>query len=359
MNERIVRRYPVTPDRAGERLDVIATALLCDYSREQVKRWIRAGELTVDGAHLAASARLHGDEHLQLDAALRVREDWQTPQRVPFATIHEDASLLVIDKPPGVVVHPGAGTTDGTLVNGLLAQFPELATVPRAGIVHRLDKDTSGLMLIARTLSVHARLVRMIAAREVGRRYLVLVHGAVAAPFVVDAPIGRDPRLRTSMAVVAAGRPAHTRFRPIAQARGMTLLEAQLTTGRTHQIRVHLAHAGYPVVGDPRYGRHVAPRRMGKRGGGRVGAVVSAPVEAALGAPADSADRDPLGARLAAQEQPRVSRESIARQALHAWRLEVTHPVSGAVLVWSAPPPADFAALLAELGIVVPQRGAE
>ena len=311
MNERIVRDYVVTQDRAGERFDVVATTLIGEFSREQIKRWIRAGELTVNGAPEDASTRLRGDEQVRLDATLVAREDWRSAQYVPFAVVHEDAALLVIDKPPGVVVHPGAGTTDLTLVNGLLARYPELAVVPRAGIVHRLDKDTSGLMLIARTLAVHARLVAKIAAREVGRRYLVLVHGAVAAPFKVDAPIGRDAQVRTRMAVAGGGRPALTLFRPLAAVPGATLLEAQLTTGRTHQIRVHLAHAGYPVIGDPRYGR---------RGG--------VPAAAAFD-----------------------------RQALHAWRLTVTHPVSGAALAWHTPPPSDFADLLRELGIPVPEPG--
>ena len=349
MNERIVRRYAVMPDRAGERFDVVATALLGDYSREQIKRWIQSGELTLDGARASASTRISGDECIDLDALLIAREDWQTPQHVPFTVVHEDGALLIIDKPPGVVVHPGAGTADGTLVNGLLHAFPELVVVPRAGIVHRLDKDTSGLMLIARRLEVHARLVKMIAAREVGRRYLVLVHGVVAHALSVDAPIGRHPRARTSMAVIGSGRPALTDFRPIATARGMTLLEAQLSTGRTHQIRVHLAHAGYPVVGDARYGRagtrvpmveHAAPDEHAQH---RVGSAPSG-----SGSVADSSAGVSAGAR-----SPLT--ELLARQALHAWRLTLPHPTTGQMLTVHALPPPDFAALLASLGLLLPE----
>jgi 23S rRNA pseudouridine1911/1915/1917 synthase len=232
--------------------------------------------------------------------------------RVPFRIVHRDAATLVIDKPPGLVVHPGAGNREGTLQNALLAMDPALARVPRAGIVHRLDKDTSGLMVVARTPLAHAALVRALAAREVGREYLALCQGRLTGGGTVDEPIGRHRTQRTRMAVRPDGREAVTHYRIERRLREHTLVRATLETGRTHQIRVHLAHVGHPVVGDPVYGG----RRHLPRG-------ASPTVIAALGA--------------------------FRRQALHATRLVFAHPTTGRELAFEAPLPEDLAALLAVL----------
>jgi 23S rRNA pseudouridine1911/1915/1917 synthase len=250
---------------------------------------------------------------------LRVRADFEPDERVaagearvPFRVVHRDAAVIVIDKPPGLVVHPGAGNREGTLQNALLAMDPALARVPRAGIVHRLDKDTSGLMVVARTPVAHSALVRALAAREVGREYHALCQGRLTGGGTVDQPIGRHRTQRTRMAVRPDGREAVTHYRIERRLREHTLVRATLETGRTHQIRVHLAHVGHPVVGDPVYGG----RRHLPRG-------ASPAVIAALGA--------------------------FRRQALHAARLAFAHPSGGREVAFEAPLPADFAALLAAL----------
>jgi 23S rRNA pseudouridine1911/1915/1917 synthase len=228
------------------------------------------------------------------------RGDAPEPEAIPLRVVHEDAHVLVIDKPPGLVVHPGSGNRRGTLQNALLAHAPELAPVPRSGIVHRLDKDTSGLLVVARTLEAHADLVRQLKARTVRREYLALVHGTLARDGVVDAPIGRHPTARTRMAVVAGGKPAFTRYAVRERLPGLTLLACRLETGRTHQIRVHLASIGHPIVGDRVYG-------------GRRAATL------------------------------------FHRQALHAWRLAFVHPGSGLEVAFESPLPEDMAGLLARL----------
>jgi 23S rRNA pseudouridine1911/1915/1917 synthase len=244
----------VTSELGGARLDQVAARMFGDFSRERLKRWIASGELQLNGAMAKVTARVREGDRLVLNAEVGQDEDWHSPQVVPFDVAYESADVIVVDKPAGVVMHPGAGVRDGTLVNGLLERFPELAHLPRAGIVHRLDKDTSGLVLVGRTLPAHTRLVRALAAREVGRRYLLVVAGEVAAGFTVDAPIARHPVVRTRMAVVPGGRVARTDVVPLACVAGRSLLEATLHTGRTHQIRVHLAHVGHPLLGDRVYG---------------------------------------------------------------------------------------------------------
>jgi len=306
---RIERQARVPAELAGERVDRAAAALFPDFSRAVLSGWLRSGELTVDGRSLPPKTRLLGGEALTLRAALAPREDWQTPQPVPFDVCFEDDDLLVLDKPAGVVVHPGAGNRDRTLVNGLLAYRPQLAELPRAGIVHRLDKDTSGLLLVAGSLSAHHRLVQALQARRIGRRYLALVEGCLSGGLDVDRPIGRDPRLRTRQQVREDGKPALTRVRVRERFRAHTLVEATLATGRTHQIRVHLASLGLPLVGDRRYGAR-----------GRLPP-----------APADELVSAIRGFR---------------RQALHAWQLELAHPVSGEPLCFEAPLPGDLQALL-------------
>ena len=262
----------------------------------------------MDGAVRRCRDRVWGGEAVQLDAVL-VHEDRDAPQAIPLAIVHEDDQILVIDKPAGLVVHPAAGNPDGTLLNALLHHAPALAALPRAGIVHRLDKDTSGLLVVAKTLQAHCGLVEQLKQRTVHREYRALVVGALVAGGVVEAPIGRHPTQRTHMAVVAAGRPALTRYRVLERFPGHCLLGVELATGRTHQIRVHLAHVHHPLVGDPVYG----------------------------GRPRPPKGCDPA---LTAAIQ------GFPRQALHAIRLGLDHPRTGQAMVWEAPIPADLAGLL-------------
>jgi 23S rRNA pseudouridine1911/1915/1917 synthase len=294
---------------AGERADRAAAALLPAHSRTNLSRWIRGGELTVDGRTVKPNHRLGGGERLSLDARLTLGDNWSEAQHVPFRVLYEDEHVLVVDKPAGVVVHPGAGNRDHTLVNGLLERRPELRSLPRAGVVHRLDKDTSGVMVIAASPLAHRRLVAAIQAREVARDYLAVAEGRMVAGLDIDRPIGRHPTIRTRQAVRADGRPALTRVRVRARFRSHTLLDASLATGRTHQIRVHLAAIGHPLAGDRRYGAR-----------GRL--------------PAGAADE------LVAAVQ------AFARQALHARRLAFRHPATQEEQVFEAPVPADLAQLI-------------
>lgn len=299
------------PGAAGQRLDQALAAALPQYSRARLQRWIQAGAVRLVGTTGAARARdrVRGGERIQ------VRAEFPETGRVeaeslPLRIVHEDEALLVLDKPAGLVVHPGAGNRSHTLQNALLGHDERLARVPRAGLVHRLDKDTSGLLLVARTPEAHTRLVAALAAREISREYLALVWGRPVAGGRIEQPIGRDPGVRTRMAVSRAGRAAVTHYRIEERFAAHTLLRLQLETGRTHQIRVHLAHIGLPIVGDPVYG--------GRRRQLPAGAV-----------------NDTLRA--------------FQRQALHAVRLSLAHPMSGLQQSFEAPPPADLAALLTAL----------
>lgn len=299
---------------AGMRLDSIAAELFSGHSRAELTRWVRSGELTVDGVNAPAKRRLNGGEALALAGTPRELPDWQAPQIIDFGVVHEDAALAVINKPAGLVVHPGAGQSDGTLVNGILHRFAQAPgddprNLARAGVVHRLDKDTSGLMVVARTAQTALALIDAIAARTVSREYLALVEGVPTGGFDVEEPIGRDPAHRTRQAVVASGKYALTHVRVVERFTAHTLVSARLATGRTHQIRVHLAHRGFPLIGDIRYG---AKRRL--------------PTQA----------NDELVRCL----------QRFSRQALHAWRLGFVHPVSAEALQFEAPLPADMAQLL-------------
>jgi 23S rRNA pseudouridine1911/1915/1917 synthase len=297
--ERLVATIPV--EQAGRRLDQVLAELFPDYSRSCLARWVREGHALVDASPRRPRDRVWGGERVELRPSLEPREDWG-PEDLPLTVIHEDTELLVIDKPAGLVVHPGAGNRDGTLVNALLHHDSGLAAVPRAGVVHRLDKDTTGLLVVARTLRAHASLVAQLKARNARREYDAVVHGRTQREGRIEAPVGRHPNLRTRMAVVASGRPAATRYRVVERFRDHTYLRLSLETGRTHQIRVHMAHIGHPLVGDPTYG-------------GR-----------------------------AARGEQRLS-----RQALHASRLEVLHPASGEPVAWSSPVPADIRAVIEDL----------
>jgi 23S rRNA pseudouridine1911/1915/1917 synthase len=296
---------------AGLRLDQALARALPQYSRARLQGWIEAGAIRVDGRQPRAKDKVLGGERVEVAARLEPDER-VSPEAQPLRVVHEDRALFVIHKPAGMVVHPGAGNPRHTLQNALLALDPRLALVPRAGLIHRLDKDTSGLLVVARTPEAHRRLVAALAAREIERSYLAICSGAMTGGGTVDAPIGRHRTQRTRMAVRSDGRGAITHYRIVKRYRAHTLVRVQLETGRTHQIRVHLAHIGYPIVGDPVYG--------GRR---RLPAGCSPALAAALG--------------------------SFPRQALHAARLALTHPLTGRAMAWEAPLPDDMARLLAAL----------
>ncbi|HQW64043.1 MAG: 23S rRNA pseudouridine(1911/1915/1917) synthase RluD [Delftia acidovorans] len=296
---------------AGARVDQALAQLFPDYSRSRLSAWLKAGRVLVDGEVLRQRDPVRGGERV----TLRVIEDTQVhaaAEAIALDILYEDASVLVVNKPPGLVVHPGAGNPAGTLQNALLHHDPKLARVPRAGLVHRLDKETSGALVVARTLAAHTRLVAQLAERDVHRQYEAVVYGTMVAGGTVDAPIGRHPRERLRMAVVEGGRPAITHYRVRDRYRAHTLLQVKLETGRTHQIRVHLAHIRHPLVGDTLYG-----------GGLKL----------------------PRGATPALAEALRAFR----RQALHAEKLEFEHPSGRKLVSVEAPRPADLERLLAAL----------
>lgn len=295
-------------EAAGLRLDQALAHSLPQYSRARLQRWIRSGAVKVAGQPARPRDAVAGGETVEVRAEFEIDDSVQA-EALPLEIVHADRSLIVVNKPAGLVVHPGAGNREHTLQNALLAYDPALAAVPRAGLVHRLDKDTSGLLVVARTPEVHTKLVAAMQARQIGREYLALCVGTLTGGGTIDEPIGRHRTQRTRMAVRRDGRPAVTRYRVAERFAAHTLLQVELETGRTHQIRVHLAHIGHPVVGDPAYGgRHRTAR----------GASVA------------------LAAAL----------RSFGRQALHAQRLTLQHPRSGRTLQIEAPLPADFQVLL-------------
>lgn len=291
-----VREAPVSTQQHGSRLDHVLVALAPEFSRSHLQRLLAEGHVQVDGgAGGAASRRMRAGQRVRVELQPTAEALAFRPQDLPVDVVHEDADLLVLDKAVGCVVHPAPGHWSGTLLNALLHRHPASASLPRAGIVHRLDKDTSGLMVVGLTLEAVTGLVRAIAAREVRREYIALVHGdGSKLPASIEAPIGRDPASRLRMAVVSSGKPARTDLQWLGQCDRVAAVRCRLHTGRTHQIRVHLSHAGFPLVGDALYG----------------------------GAPA-------LG---------------LQRQALHAQRLAFLHPATGMPLDFERSPPADLAA---------------
>jgi 23S rRNA pseudouridine1911/1915/1917 synthase len=304
-------RLEFPPELAGRRLDQALAALLPQYSRTRIQRWIEEGAVRVNGLAPRARDVVVGGEAATVEAR-QADETSVAAEKLPLDIVHQDAAIIVIDKPPGVVVHPGAGNREHTLQNALLAHDPKLRRVPRAGLVHRIDKDTSGLLVVARTVEAQTALVAARAAHEVEREYLALCTGAMTGGATVDEPIGRHRTQRIKMAVRSDGRAAVTHYRIEKRFRAHTLARVRLETGRTHQIRVHLAHVGYPIVGDPVYG--------GRR---RLPAGATPELVAALA--------------------------GFRRQALHAARLEFVHPKSGKQASFEAPLPQDFRQLLGVL----------
>jgi len=308
MPQTLEAQYRVPDALAGSRLDQAAAELFADHSRERLKGWIKAGALTVDGRPGKPKEKVAGGEWLHLVAELE-EEARFAPEAIPLSVVFEDEAVLVLDKPAGLVVHPAAGNPDGTLLNALLHHCPALTAVPRAGIVHRLDKDTTGLMVVAKTLAAQTALVEQLQARSVSREYDAVVTGVMTAGGTVDAPIGRHPRDRKRQAVHVTGKPAVTHYRVVERFRGHTQVRCRLETGRTHQIRVHMAHQRFPLVGDPVYG-------------GRL--------------------KLPAGA----SETLKGLLRDFPRQALHARKLAFDHPVSGECLTFRAPLPDDLLLLI-------------
>lgn len=302
------RQARVPESQAGRRFDVVIAELFPEFSRSRLAGWIRSGDALLDGRTVRPRDAVAGGELVTLDVVLE-DQTHDEPEDIPLRVLHEDEHVLVIDKPAGMVVHPGAGNRSGTLVNGLLFRDPALAALPRAGIVHRLDKDTSGVMVVARTLQAHASLVEQLSERSVHRQYLAVVVGALISGGTVDAPIDRHPRDRLRMAVRDDGREAVTHYRLRERFRTHTALECRLETGRTHQIRVHMQHQRHPIVGDPLYG---GPVKLPK----------------------------------AASEELVTALRRFRRQALHAETLEFVHPVSGEPVRVTAPVPDDLLALM-------------
>ncbi len=301
----------VDEELAGKRLDQALAVLFSDYSRSRLQAWVREGRVTVNGRTVRPRDKVSAGDCVVLVPVHEAQVDCQ-PQPIPLNLIFEDDHLCVINKPAGLVVHPAAGNPDGTVQNGLLHLYPESVDLPRAGIVHRLDKDTSGLMVVARSQVAHTRLVEAIAGHDVEREYRALVVGSMPAGGTVDLPIGRHPTQRIRMAVNPLGKPSVTHFRVLEHFRGHTLLKVVLETGRTHQIRVHLAHIRHPVFGDPVYG----------------------------GRP-----RMPAGAT----DGLKAVLRGFRRQALHAKRLRFVHPISGRRMRFDCPIPDDMRTVISAL----------
>ncbi|MBU3630292.1 RluA family pseudouridine synthase [Polynucleobacter sp. AP-Melu-500A-A1] len=296
---------------SGERLDKALATYLPDYSRNRLKAWVEAGAVTVDGRVTKARYLLHGGESIKVFPQEMPEQFAFEPEDIPLDVVYEDDSVIVINKPQGLVVHPAAGNWTGTLLNGLLFHFPELKHLPRAGIVHRLDKDTSGLMVVARTSQAQTSLVKQLQERTVGRRYLAWVWGDAPSQGKVLATVGRDQRDRLKMSAGSPlGKPAATLFRRLAKGSfndaALALLECRLETGRTHQIRVHLESLGLPILGDPVYRK-----------------------------------KTPGAAKIL----------NFSRQALHAYALSLQHPISHEVMTWFKLPPQDIFQILPQIGM--------
>lgn len=296
----------------GQRVDVALAQLFPDYSRSQLTQWLKDGLITVNDQQLKPKEKLLGGEQVRMRVSFTAENARCLPENIPLEVVFEDDALLIINKPAGLVVHPGAGNSEHTLVNALLHHDESLSHLPRAGIIHRLDKETTGLLIIGKTITSYTSLVRQMQAREIQRHYITLVYGHVISGGTIDTCYGRHPRSRLKMAVCEYGKQAITHYAVRTQYNGFTLLNVKLMTGRTHQIRVHMAHINHPVVGDPLYG-----------GRGRMPGGLSDTTRQAINA--------------------------FKRQALHAGFLSLTHPVTNDTLTCTAPLPDDFQSLITHL----------
>ncbi|NQY35297.1 MAG: 23S rRNA pseudouridine(1911/1915/1917) synthase RluD [Alteromonadaceae bacterium] len=308
MAEKIQHKDTVPESCLGKRLDQTIAVMFPDYSRSRLKDWILAGQVSVDGqVQTRAREKMYGGESIEINAEIEAEIRF-IPQDLPLNIVYEDDDILVINKPAGFVVHPGAGNPDGTVLNALLHHCPQLDIVPRAGIVHRLDKDTTGLMVVAKTIAAQTNLVEALQAREITREYEAIANGLMTAGGLVDEPIGRHSTKRTQMAVSFVGRPSVTHYRVMEKFRLHTRLRLRLETGRTHQIRVHMSYINHPLIGDPVYGGRPRPPKN-------------------------------------ATEELREVLRGFKRQALHAAMLSLHHPVTGELMTWHAEIPEDFVKL--------------
>jgi len=301
----------IPPELSGQRLDQALAALFADITRSQLQQWIKDGHVWLNGKVPRKRDKVKQGDAVEIHPPAPAMPDWKA-QAIPLEIVHEDDDILVINKPPGLVVHPGAGNPKGTLLNALLSHAPKLAALPRAGIVHRLDKDTSGLMVVAKTERARQHLIDQLQEHAVEREYLAIVSGVMIAGGTVEAPIGRHRTQRTRMAVSTHGKPAISHYRVTKKYRAHTLVQVKLESGRTHQIRVHMAHLHYPVLGDPVYG-------------GR------------LKIPAGAGDKLEKNLR------------SFKRQALHALKLSLIHPRTGKRVQWVTSVPEDMSKLMEAL----------
>ncbi len=306
----IIQHKDTVPDSClGKRLDQTLAIMFPDYSRSRLKDWILAGSVMVNGEVLPrAREKMYGGETIAINAEVEAEQRFEA-QNIALDIVYEDDHILVINKPAGLVVHPGAGNPDGTVLNALLHHFPAIEIVPRAGIVHRLDKDTTGLMVVAKTIAAQTNLVEALQLREITREYEAVANGLMTAGGVVDEPIGRHSTKRTHMAVTFSGRPSVTHYRVMEKYRLHTRLRLRLETGRTHQIRVHMAHITHPLIGDPVYGGRPRPPKN-------------------------------------ATPELLAKLRSFKRQALHAAMLSLYHPVTGELMTWHADLPDDFVELV-------------
>ncbi len=303
------KQFTTVPEElAGLRLDQALARMFPEYSRSRLKEWLLAGAITVDGGSKRPRDAVSGGEAIALEPQAEIEVEAK-PEPMQLDVVHEDDDVLIVNKPTGLVVHPGAGNTSGTLMNGLLHHAPQLEEVPRAGIVHRIDKDTTGLLLVAKTLTAHTALVRQLADREIAREYLAVCNGVLTGGGTIDEPIGRHPVDRKRMSVQQDGKPAVTHYSVLERFRSFTYIRVRLETGRTHQIRVHFAWRRHALVGDPVYGGRLALPKG-----------ASEPVVDIL--------------------------RRFRRQALHAARLSFLHPTSGQTIEIEAEMPADFRELL-------------
>ena len=306
----IIQHKDIVPDSClGKRFDQTLAIMFPDYSRSRLKDWILAGSVSVNGEVLTrAREKMYGGESIAIDAEVEAEQRFEA-QNIALDIVYEDDDILVINKPAGLVVHPGAGNPDGTVLNALLHHHPAIEVVPRAGIVHRLDKDTTGLMVVAKTIAAQTNLVESLQLREITREYEAVASGLMTAGGLVDEPIGRHATKRTHMAVTISGRPSVTHYRVMEKYRLHTRLRLRLETGRTHQIRVHMAHITHPLVGDPVYGGRPRPPKN-------------------------------------ATPELLTKLRSFKRQALHAAMLSLYHPITGELMTWHADLPDDFVELV-------------